>query len=77
MIPTPEDFARVFEGTPAGVAVLDYLERRFAAKHVLEGGIDGIRKADFNAGQRAPIEFIARKINQAHGHEPYDPNRED
>lgn len=74
--PTPDDYARCFESNPAGVAVLEHLERRFAGKHVLEGGIDGIRKSDFNAGMRAVIEYVALKISQAHGYRAPDPNEE-
>lgn len=60
-------YARVFEQHAEGAMVLEELERRFSAGPVYSGGIDGIRKSDNNAGARSVIEFIALKINQAHG----------
>lgn len=73
---TPEEFARIFEGSPAGERVFDDLVRRFARSPVYSGGIDGIRESDRRAGQREVVEFITRRINQAHGVEPSDPNAE-
>jgi hypothetical protein len=60
-------FARVFENHHEGRLLLEELTRRFARPPVLEGGIDGIRKSDFRAGQREVVEFIVRQINRANG----------
>ena len=64
--PSPEAFSRVFE-SKEGADILEYLIRLFVKDPVFEGGIDGIRKSDFRAGSRAPIEYIAKQINKAHG----------
>jgi hypothetical protein len=71
----PEAYARVFENSPDGAAVLEELVRRFARPHVRTGGIDGIRESDFRAGQRSVTEFIVGRINTSTGY-PDPPTEE-
>ena len=63
----PATYVRVFEQHAEGALILAELERRFSRGPVFEGGIDGVRRSDFNAGARSVVEFIALKINQANG----------
>lgn len=63
----PAAYVRVFEQHAEGALILAELERRFSQGPVFAGGIDGVRRSDFNAGARSVVEFIALKINQANG----------
>jgi hypothetical protein len=62
----PDTYARVFEGHPEGAAVLAELTARFYSAVSPEGGIDAIVRMMHANGQRAVIEFIVSRINQAH-----------
>lgn len=70
-----EAYARIFSNTPEGAAILEDLVRRFARGPVFEGGIDGVRKSDFRAGQRSVTEFILSQVNRASGF-PDEPQQE-
>lgn len=65
--PTAKTYATVFEGNKDAAAILEDLIKRFVRDPVFEGGIDGVRKSDYRAGSRAVMDFIVKKINQAHG----------
>lgn len=69
----PPMYVRVFEQHAEGALVLADLERRFSKGPVFAGGIDGVRRSDFNAGARSVIEFIALRINQANGVQDHEP----
>lgn len=71
-----EAYARIFSNTPEGAAILEDLVRRFARGPVFEGGIDGVRKSDYRAGQRSVTEFIVSRINQASGFPDPAPSEE-
>ena len=66
-IVTPEMYAQVFGPGTAGERVLEDLISKFVRPPVFEGGIDGVRKTDFRAGNRRVLDFIMLKINQAGG----------
>lgn len=69
----PEAYARVFDMTPEGKAVLEELVRIFARPAKLTGGIDAILATYHNDGARRVVEFIASQINRANGvEEPND-----
>jgi len=63
----PEVYARVFENHAEGVQILDELINRFGRNPYVRGGLEAQRQTDFNAGQNEVVQFILRRINQAHG----------
>lgn len=63
----PEVYARVFEGMPEGQQIFDELVRRFMRPAKLEGGIDAVLQTYHREGQRAVVQFLINRINQAHG----------
>jgi hypothetical protein len=63
----PEVYARVFENMPEGVQILEDLVRRFHRPAKLEGGIDAIIQTYHREGQRAVVDFIINRCNQANG----------
>lgn len=65
----PEDFARVFEGDPIGARILEDLVERYGRNPYVKGGLEAQRETDFNAGKLEVVNFLLRKINQAHGAE--------
>lgn len=64
---SPADYANLFETTPRGKLVFESLIRQFNKPPVYEGGIDGVRKSDVRAGERAVINFIVNMINRNNG----------
>lgn len=66
----PGIYARVFEELRDGQMIFDELVRRFAKPAKLEGGIDAVIATYHRAGARAVLDFIAGRINQAHGVDP-------
>ena len=71
--PTPQDYARLFDGSELGKRVFEDLVRKFSRPPVYKDGIDGIRISDFRAGARSVVEHIVRRINQASGVNDVDP----
>ena len=69
---TPADYARTFEGSESGKAVLEDLVRRFGGKLWVPGGPEGARQTDRNCGRRSVLDFIVGMVNRAAGVE--DPN---
>lgn len=72
----PVDYQRVFEGDPVGARILEDLVERFGGNPYKAGGLDAQRQTDFNAGKLEVVNFLLRKINQAHGAENDGPERE-
>jgi hypothetical protein len=68
----PEVYARVFENHAEGAQILEELIRRFARPAKLEGGIDAVLATYHRDGARSVVEFIAARINQAHGVETHE-----
>lgn len=62
-----EVYARVFENHAEGAQILDELIKRFGRNPYVRGGLEAQRQTDFNAGQSEVVQFILRRINQAHG----------
>ena len=62
----PESYAWVFEQTPEGKLVMDELLARFGKNPYVKGGIESARQTDFNSGALEVINFIVRRIEQAH-----------
>jgi len=60
-------YARLFEGTPDGPAILEDLIRRFGGSPYVRGGLDAERETLVRIGQRRPVDFILARINAAHG----------
>ncbi|OIV46761.1 hypothetical protein BK025_09105 [Sodalis sp. TME1] len=63
----PGDYKRLFEETAGGPEVLAELARRFGRAVYVEGGPEGDRATCYRAGQRAVLDFILMRINQADG----------
>jgi len=63
----PEDYQRVFEGDPVGARILEDLVERYGRNPYVKGGLEAQRETDFNAGKLEVVNFLLRKINQAHG----------
>lgn len=63
----PEVYARVFENIPEGVQILEELVQRYGGNPYKPGGLDAQRQTDFNAGKLEVVNFLLRRINQAHG----------
>lgn len=61
------DFANLFESTPLGKLVFETLICRFSRPPVYEGGIDGVRRSDFRAGQRSVVDHVLNQINRSRG----------
>jgi hypothetical protein len=74
-VATPEDYARCFEGSPAGQVVYEDLVRRFAGLPYVRGGLEADRETCYRAGQNRVVNFILARINQANG--VSDPNAEE
>lgn len=64
---SPEVYARVFENHAEGAQILEDLIARFGRNPYVRGGLEAQRQTDFNAGQHEVVQFILRRINQAHG----------
>lgn len=61
----PAAYARVFDSHHEGVLILEDLTRRFGGKLFVSGGEEGRRETDYRLGQRAVLDFILARINQA------------
>jgi hypothetical protein len=72
----PEDYARVFEGDPVGARILEDLVERYGGNPYKPGGLEAQRQTDFNAGKLEVVNFLLRKINQAHGADDDEPSSE-
>lgn len=68
----PRVYRRIFEQDSDGAAILDELERLFAASAVTKGGIDAVLQTYHRAGARTVVEFIVKRVNQANGLEEPD-----
>ncbi len=64
---SPETYARLFENSADGAAVLEDLVTRFSRAQVSKGGIDAILKTYENGGARKVVDYILAQINTAHG----------
>ncbi len=62
----PEVYARVFENTPEGEKVLDELVARFGKNPYVKGGQEADRQTAFNSGALEVVNYILRRITQAH-----------
>jgi hypothetical protein len=58
-------YARLFEGSPDGPAVLDDLVTRFGGGLYAKGGEEGRRETDYRLGRRAVLDYIVDRINRA------------
>ncbi len=65
-------YARVFETSPEGAAVLDDMVTRFGGSLFVKGGEEGRRETDFRLGRRSVLDFIVAQINRANGAPPVD-----
>jgi hypothetical protein len=65
-------YARIFEGHPDGVAILNDLVGRFGGSLFVKGGEEGRRETDYRLGRRAVLDFIIGQINQANAAPPPD-----
>jgi hypothetical protein len=63
----PSYYARVFEGTPEGQAVLEELVSRFCREPYVKGGRGAERETLVRIGERRPINYILARINAANG----------
>lgn len=66
-VPGPKEYAALFEDDKRGAAILEHLIQTFARPAVVKGGIDAVLETYQRDGQRRVLEFIATKINRAHG----------
>lgn len=66
-IPTPQEYAALFEHDARGVAILEHLIQVFARPPVVDGGIDAVLKTYERGGQRKVLDFINNQINRANG----------
>lgn len=65
---TPRDFHHVFEETPGGAQILEFLIQRFATGATfIKGGHDADRETCFRLGQRSVIDYLLAQINKANG----------
>lgn len=62
-----EKYAQIFEDDKRGAAIFDELVNKFGGEVYVPGGPEGARATDYRAGQLSVLNFILRKINQAHG----------
>ena len=63
--PDAAAYARLFEGSPDGPAVLADLVARFGGALFVKGGEEGRRETDYRLGRRAVLDFILARIDQA------------
>jgi hypothetical protein len=66
----------VFEGDPVGARILEDLVERYGGNPYKPGGLEAQRQTDFNAGKLEVVNFLLRKINQAHGADDDEPSSE-
>ncbi len=62
----PEVYARVFENIPEGVQILDELVARYGKNPYIKGGHEADRQTAFNSGALEVVNYILRRITQAH-----------
>ncbi|WP_353094313.1 hypothetical protein [Methylibium sp.] len=67
-----EVYARVFENMPEGQQILEELIARFGGNPYVRGGHEADRETAFRAGRNEVVQYILRRINQAHGADPND-----
>ena len=66
-------YARLFDGSPDGPAVLADLVARFGGALFVKGGEEGRRETDYRLGRRAVLDYILSRIDQAgQGQQPED-----
>jgi hypothetical protein len=65
-------YARIFEGHPDGVAILNDLVSRFGGSLFVKGGEEGRRETDFRLGRRSVLDYVLSKIDQANNVPPPD-----
>lgn len=65
---TPKDFKHVFEDTPGGPQILEFLVQRFATSATfVKGGHEADRETCYRLGQRSVIDYVLAMINRANG----------
>lgn len=62
-----QKYSQIFEDDKRGAAIFDELVHKFGGEVYVPGGLEGARQTDYRAGQLSVLNFILRKINQAHG----------
>ena len=63
----PGCYARIFEGNPDGIRILDDLVRHFARNPWQKGGRAAERETMRRLCHREVIDYIVQRINQANG----------
>ena len=65
---TPRDVKHVFEETPGGAQLLEFLIQRFATQATfVKGGHEADRETCYRLGQRSVIDYLLSMINKANG----------
>jgi hypothetical protein len=65
-----ETYKQIFEDDVRGASILEDLVGRFSRPAVVKGGIDAVLETYSRAGNRAVIDYIFRRLEQANGVQP-------